>query len=141
MHQGTWQGIRSACEIIWCSSQQHRPGSSAVYLQPQCSMGAEAIACLLDQVPGCASQLARRRFEVGLTSQPLQPPFTLPCLFRMDTRLNLVVQSVAFALCFFSVVNVPFFFSFLLREHRLACTASPACRKVTAWPVAEQCSD
>ena len=64
-------------------------------------MDAEAIACLLDRVPGCASQLERRRFEVGLTSQLLQPPLTLPCLFRMDTRVNLVVQSVAFALSFF----------------------------------------
>lgn len=43
---------------------------------------------------------------------PLQPHLAIPCVFTVDTQFNLVVQSIAFALSFFFVVNVPFFFSF-----------------------------
>lgn len=60
---------------------------------------------------------------MGLTSQQpaagsssvlrpvLQPHLAIPCVFRIYTWFNLVVQSIAFALSFFFVVNVPFFFS------------------------------
>lgn len=73
--------------------------------------------------------------------QPLpRPHCTLACVLRGDTGFNLAVQSIALALSFFFVVRVPFFFLFV-HGHNLACTASPACGKVTVWTVAEQCSD
>ncbi|KAB0403468.1 hypothetical protein E2I00_001920, partial [Balaenoptera physalus] len=62
--------------------ERDRGHAETKLVRPQCSMDAEAIAYLLDQVPGCASQLERRRFEQGCHNEKILMNLILAVLRR-----------------------------------------------------------